>query len=1066
VAVDERARVPFALVAVVLLVGSTTLAVSLGGRAPGGADPDADAAIDRSVSATRTTIATAVDRAARAAARAPVTTRANTTYGRLLSADHPFRDALELRVYLAVQRALAGSEQRVRTVTTTASLPPVENATAARRAMRRVSVTGDGSVLRVTVRNVTLRASRDGQTVATERRRFEVEVRTPVVEVHERVERFERRLNRDPTGPGLGRRLTARLYAVVWARGYAQYGGAPIANVLANRHVELMTNGAILDMQAAQFGRADPSGEAALRRATAEVGLSDLLAAGGVNPNWAEYVLGENPAPPDGATPPDAAAYTPVDGEETTLSNASTAASVPTPTGNVTVDVGRTADRAFVDLLSGDAGWNHSLDRSVNRSYAARAKLVTAVDGPTTEIPAPAPPGADWTRQRTERSVERVVLPGDGPRPTVSHPWHRHETYTRRVVERWTVTAVWTDGDRRRTTTAREERTYRVGVSVVDRHAPAATPARPVVTVHERGGPLDGPNLRDTPGTAYDRLVDARGGPDAVARRVVAGERVRRVVRVPGDRPANLTTWVYADLTRLRERVREVSVNVSRTDLVTEMDADRRLLAAFERQRSALLSAPDRYRSVADKLRVAARAAYLRAVRERLRARTGAAERTRRGLNETLSRQTPFTLDEAGAIATAAVDDTASSDPDPDRDGRFTVEAAPTYLTLSSVTGSRVPSVRTEHHPLVARNHNVFAVPYGDAGDTVASALGGGGSETTSLRTAAKTLRRAERVAQATDNETLLTRRSRLRAAVRDRLALVEAGVATVVVRATGLSTAEAARAVGDAMRRWDTTGARATATVNGSASTAVAETIGTRHDLTPRATDELATRLRVGLSVAREEGLGSLSTRVPQALTAGTADVTRRVARGELRRLANERAVKEIKRVQEEHVDRLGDERVFAGLPLAPPFTPWYTTANVWHVSVRGEYARFTVRTRAGGPGEELAYSRDGQPVTVDVDGDGKTERLGRAERLSFSQETLVVIAVPPGRYGVGERDGNADERSAGWPTAGPTNDSRTGAVDGAGVGGRHAQDGSPARWRHVPRAADERAGVGRGAP
>jgi len=41
----------------------------------------------------------------------------------------------------------------------------------------------------------------------------------------------------------LGRQITASLYAMTWARGYGQYAGAPVENVLANRHVELSTNG-------------------------------------------------------------------------------------------------------------------------------------------------------------------------------------------------------------------------------------------------------------------------------------------------------------------------------------------------------------------------------------------------------------------------------------------------------------------------------------------------------------------------------------------------------------------------------------------------------------------------------------------------------------------------------------------------------------------------------------------------------------------------------------------------------------------------------------------------------
>jgi len=102
------------------------------------------------------------------------------------------------------------------------------------------------------------------------------------------------------------------------------------------------------------------------------------------------------------------------------------------------------------------------------------------------------------------------------------------------------------------------------------------------------------------------------------------------------------------------------------------------------------------------------------------------------------------------------------------------------------------------------------------------------------------------------------------------------------------------------------------------------------------------------------------------------------------------------------------------AGLPVTPVPGYWYATTNVWTVSVRGAYARFALRTRRGVPGERLRYVRDGSTVTLDVTGDGDHEVLGRDERVAFETNTTVVVAVPPGG-GVG--DGEADERSPGWP-------------------------------------------------
>lgn len=95
--------------------------------------------------------------------------------------------------------------------------------------------------------------------------------------------------------------------------------------------------------------------------------------------------------------------------------------------------------------------------------------------------------------------------------------------------------------------------------------------------------------------------------------------------------------------------------------------------------------------------------------------------------------------------------------------------------------------------------------------------------------------------------------------------------------------------------------------------------------------------------------------------------------------------------------------------------------------VTVRGEYQRFALRAPSGGPdggGAVVRYVRDGSTATLDVDGDGDPEELGRSERISFETETTVVAAVPPGPPGVGDVDGTRTEQSPGWPCPGATGD------------------------------------------
>lgn len=59
--------------------------------------------------------------------------------------------------------------------------------------------------------------------------------------------------------------------------------------------------------------------------------------------------------------------------------------------------------------------------------------------------------------------------------------------------------------------------------------------------------------------------------------------------------------------------------------------------------------------------------------------------------------------------------------------------------------------------------------------------------------------------------------------------------------------------------------------------------------------------------------------------------------------------------------------------------------------------------------------YVREDAAVSLDVDGDSPLEPPGRNARIEFAFDT-VLAAVPPSRRGVGDTDGNADERSPGW--------------------------------------------------
>jgi hypothetical protein len=1009
VADGDRGRVPFALVAVLLLLGSATFAASMRGRHPGGADPDAGAAVDRAGSATRTVLTQAVGRAAREAGRDPVLSPANTTYGRVINESTPFRDSLRIRVYLAARRSLAGVSQTVGAVNASASLPPVGNASDLRDAKRRVSIARNGTALEVTVRNVTLTATRNGRTLLSENRTVSVGVDTPVLALHDRTAGFEERLN----GPRADVRLSGLLYGIGWTRGYLQYGRVlPIENVVANRHVELAANEVVLSTQRAAFGRADRDGTAALGRGFVQVGLRDVLAGPTAKHPGLKLLLGKRPAPTRTVSPvrvPDFGA--------------------PDPSKTVSVGVDETADLALAKLVSGEGG--PSLDRLLNRTYGATAKLVTRWEKTHDGLePPPDPPGLGWRLTGEDYRLSRTVGDAMWPHPAVPANWTGLTPFAREVTADRAVVRTWTSDGVDRTERLRWQDRFSVGFRVVVRHAPSEyAPPRPIDGVHERGGPLNGSNLVGGPAEARSRLVAAHGGRDGVAL-AAFGEDVEAPIRIERERPGNLTEWVYADLRSLRERVRNVTVEVPRGKLATSVNAPARLRAAIRRNHSTLLDAPERYRSVADKARVAARGAYLERLVSTLSKRAERLNESRSGLDDSLS-------DHGSSLSEVRSDlrnrDASRVAPGGIRtdDGvvRVTVDGAPSYLPLASVTHDRVRAVDpgVKYHALVARNVNLFTVPYGDAGDTVADATsgGGGGGSGVGLRSAARVLRSAERVLVSANGTDLADHRGTLRTAVNRTIRGRAHWIARWIGGATNLTTVESARAVSEALGTYDGVATRATAVGNGSAAVPISAAVGDRLDLDSMARDRLATKVRLALvrnlssirvdagsvspvTNATREAAGRL---IREGATAGLTNLTERY-RGKLADRLDER----YDEVLDSYDRKRNPAAVSAGLPLLPTPPAWYVTFNVWVVDVRGQYARFTVRADRGGPEGSVGYTRDGDPVALDVDDDGTAERLGTATRVSFSMSTAVVVAVPPGPNGVGDTNGDMVEASSGW--------------------------------------------------
>ncbi|SFR37746.1 DUF7286 family protein [Halogeometricum limi] len=997
---DDRARVPFALVGVLLLVGSSTFAASLAAPDVGTVDRSTDVAMDRVDAETTAALRVAVREAARAAARDPVTTAGNTSAGRALGTNRTFENYLRLRVAVSARDALSSVEHRRSTTTANASLAPL-SAVGAAGAMRNVSLSAvdGGRSLSVTVRNVSLVASRDGRVVAERTVSRRVTVAVPVLALHARTTDYQRRLNRSPVyAPGLARRTTAGLLAVTEARALAQHANAPIENVLGNRHVALSTNAGVLAAQRASFGRADPDAARGVRAATLRTGAEDLFSASGASGPATERLLAAaptaNPSPPP----------------ETM------------PTKTLTVGVNETADDAFLALLREhrDSPSLRSLFRIAYTPNVTVAADVT--DSATGRKPAPDAPGPSWSlvRERADREVSAEATSGVESSPAVAEGSRVLETATRRVVVEHTVTRTWRGANRsQRTTTATWTDRHRVRVDVVGSLRSLPGPSRSVTPLFERGGALSGPNLAGVDRRASDELA-ARGGADAVARRAVEGRVDGRPERRLGERPDGLYPWVYEDVKTLREEVRNLSVEVTARDTATgNANAAAALAAVVRDRRRDLIDAPARYDGVSDRVRVAARSAYLDAVLARLDERAGetAGQNRRletaldsRGVNATATRErlsTPLVRAETGRRN--------ASD-----DAGFVPDGDPAYLSLSSVDGRAVDGVSDDasYTPLAARNTNLFTLPYGDLADSVVDGvLGSGGVP---LRTAGRALMAANRTLAVRNDSTLRDRRDGLTPAVANSLRTVELTAVDVVESEAGRSDTAAEAAVDAGLARWDSHGERAVATANGSLAAAVAAEAAP-NDATTH--DRLETTLRVEL---REEAATD-SVRVPRAAVNETASRTRTLAT----ELADEAASRGADRVTGRVLNgTLGS--VPAGLPLSPTLNPWVATTNLWVVEAHGAYARFAVST--GDDAVPTTYVRDGSVVRLDVDGDGERELVGSNERVGFELRTVVVAVVPPGGNGVGDVDGDAIETSSAWsgPAPGPRCDTPTGRCPG----------------------------------
>ncbi|SDK90234.1 DUF7286 family protein [Natronorubrum texcoconense] len=269
---DDRARIPFALLAVLLLVSSIAIVAVLESRDRPEVDVDQGLAVDRAESIATGEIRHAVVRATDDAAKEPVssTDGADTAFADAVDSDDVFEQYLALRIYRDVAVSLASAEQEIghdRTAVASVERLDWDDGDDLESAIDRIDLEQtDDDVLTATVEDVELTVEHDGEETVSERRDITVSVGTNALELRDRTSEFEEQLETgffeaDEFYDGFGRYFAARMYPYVWGKAYYDRlvsNDRTFHNLTPNEHTEVMANDAVFALQEASFGTADP----------------------------------------------------------------------------------------------------------------------------------------------------------------------------------------------------------------------------------------------------------------------------------------------------------------------------------------------------------------------------------------------------------------------------------------------------------------------------------------------------------------------------------------------------------------------------------------------------------------------------------------------------------------------------------------------------------------------------------------------------------------------------------------------------------------------------------------
>lgn len=300
VPIAERGHVPFAVIAVLLLVSSVATIAILEQRSEPRVDRDAEILMDRTETAAQAELRSAVLEATHRAGAAPINATTDSDVSAIASAaDQPeaFRRYVKLLVYLeAVERLPAANQSVGPNAHSGVSLDPVTNdpdgdGISPTRAIGQVELdvgyyddddVEDGTV-NATIHGVEFDGHVDGDEIPPETGPIGVSVGTPVFELNEKMTEYEEQLDKgffeddglpNPADPdGFGQQLAVRLYPNTYAKAsWNRFGNRTkrpedhdFEETVGTGHTEVLANHAIYSVQEETFGTRDPYADRTMR---------------------------------------------------------------------------------------------------------------------------------------------------------------------------------------------------------------------------------------------------------------------------------------------------------------------------------------------------------------------------------------------------------------------------------------------------------------------------------------------------------------------------------------------------------------------------------------------------------------------------------------------------------------------------------------------------------------------------------------------------------------------------------------------------------------------------------